>query len=230
MQWATTGVMALLMAVATAAPATTFFTSEAAFLAAGGTVLTFEGFNTARAGAAIQQYDGFTLAEQAGSSNSIQSSRNNNVFPAGLVEGLGYVFYDDNGNSRAVFTFAGTINAFGIYVASNFDGVPGATGNIAINGAFGNQSLELTANQPRFWGVIANMAFSTVTFLMPQEPIVAFDAVRHGTIVPEDPVPEPQSWALLLAGFALVGWASRRRRGAVTDEGDQKRLGRLGLD
>lgn len=202
----------LAMPAAPAAGVTQFFTDHASFLAAGGSGLNFEGFNDVRAAASIQNYDGFTLAEQAGSSNSIQSSRGNNVMPAALIEGSGYVFYDDNGNSRAVFTFAGPINAFGIFVASNFDGVAGAQGNIAINSSFGNQSLGLAANQPRFWGVIADVAFSAVTFVMPQEPIVAFDALRHGNILPADPVPEPRTWAMLLAGFALVGMAERWRR------------------
>jgi hypothetical protein len=129
------------------------------------------------------------------------------------------VFYDDNGNSRAVFNFADTINAFGIFVTSNFDGVADAQGDIAITGSFGSDTLGLTINQPRFWGVIADTAFSSLTFTMPLEPIVAFDALRHGTIVPPppppDPVPEPQSWALLLVGFVLVGFARRRRRAVV---------------
>lgn len=203
---------------APAAATTSFYTNEAAFLDAGGATLSFEGFNAPRAGAALQNYAGFTLGELAGSSNSIQSSRSNNVLPAGLVEGAGYVFYDDNGNSRAVFSFDGTINAFGIFVTSNFDGVPGAQGNMEITGGFGSDTLGLTINQPRFWGVIADAPFSTITFTMPLEPLVAFDALRHGTIVPPSPpaaVPEPQSWALLLLGFALVGFARRRRRAAA---------------
>lgn len=203
------------------AATTQFFTDQALFLAAGGASLNFEGFNDARFPAGVQSYTGFTLAEQGGSSNVVQSSRANNVMPAALVEGLGYVFYDDNGNSRAVFTFDGTINAFGIFVTSNFDGVAGAAGDITIAGTFGSEALRLTINQPRFWGVIAQTPFSTVTFDMALEPLVAFDALRHGTILPPPPpppvlpppaVPEPRSWAMLLAGFALVGMAGRRRR------------------
>jgi hypothetical protein len=207
--------LAVLLCALSAGPVaatTQFYTDQASFLAAGGASLTFEGFNDARGPAQIQNYNRFTLAEQGGSSNVVQSSRANNVMPAALVEGQGYVFYDDNGNSRAVFNFAGTINAFGIFVTSNFDGVPGAQGDMAIQGAFGNQSLTLSANQPRFWGVIADIAFSAVTFVMPQEPLVAFDSLHHGTIVPQEPVPEPRTWAMLLAGFALVGLAGRRRR------------------
>ena len=208
--------LALLMGTSAAMPATAatrIFADEASFLAAGGAELNFEGFNDARGPAANQIYNGFTLSEQGGSSNVVQSSRANHVLPAGLVEGLGYVFYDDNGNSRALFSFAGTINAFGIFVTSSFDGVPGATGDMAISGGFGTGLLPLTINQPRFWGIISETPFSTVTFTMPLEPLVAFDALRHGTILPPPlpAIPEPRSWAMLLAGFALVGIAGRQR-------------------
>lgn len=206
-------VAGLVLLAAPAAATARFFTDQSSFLAAGGDSLNFEGFNDARQPAANQAYAGFTLAEQGGSSNVVQSSRANNVLAAGLVEGLGYVFYDDNGNSRAVFGFAGTINAFGIFVTSSFDDVPGATGDMAISGDFGTELLRLTINQPRFWGVISETPFSAVTFTMPQQPLVAFDALRHGTILPPPPpaIPEPRSWAMLLAGFALVGLAGRRR-------------------
>lgn len=209
----------LALPAAPAAAVAQFFTDEAQFLAAGGAGLNFEGFNDRRAQSSIQAYTGFTLAEELGNSNSMLSSLGNNVMPSALVEGSGYVFYDDNGNSRAVFTFASPINAFGIFVASNFDAVAGAQGNIAIIGNFGtgagNQSLTLTINQPQFWGVIADTAFTTVTFNMPMEPIVAFDALRHGTIIPPVVVPEPDAWALLLAGFGLTGATMRRRRATV---------------
>jgi hypothetical protein len=99
--------------------------------------------------------------------------------------------------------------------------VADAQGDMAITGGFGSELLRLTINQPRFWGVITDTAFSTITFTMPLEPTVAFDAARFGTIVPPPPpalsaVPEPRSWALLLAGFAMVGLASRRSQQRIT--------------
>jgi hypothetical protein len=36
---------------------------------------------------------------------------------------------------------------------------------------------------------------------------------KHGNYVPPAAIPEPASWALLIAGFGLVGTALRRRRG-----------------
>lgn len=37
----------------------------------------------------------------------------------------------------------------------------------------------------------------------------------YGTLGAGSTIPEPQSWALLIAGFGLIGAAARRRRGAV---------------
>ena len=34
----------------------------------------------------------------------------------------------------------------------------------------------------------------------------------NGTIGFEEPIPEPATWAMMIAGFGLVGWAARRRR------------------
>jgi hypothetical protein len=41
------------------------------------------------------------------------------------------------------------------------------------------------------------------------------DGVRiafHGDSIVFAPVPEPETWAMLLAGLGLVGWMARRRR------------------
>ena len=132
------------------------------------------------------------------------------MLPAARVEGAGYAFYDDNGASTALFQFAGTINAFGLYVTSNFDGVPGASGSIAISGDFGSFGRALLPNQPAFWGIIAETSFSSVRLAMPLEPLVGIDAVQFGTLTPLPAVPEPRSWALLLAGFGMIGLARRQ--------------------
>jgi len=45
---------------------------------------------------------------------------------------------------------------------------------------------------------------------------VVFDDVTFGSATPGPGVPEPASWALMIAGFAMVGTAARRRRGIAT--------------
>ena len=41
---------------------------------------------------------------------------------------------------------------------------------------------------------------------------IVFDDITFGSAVPGDVIPEPASWAMLIAGFGLVGAAQRRRR------------------
>ncbi|MGL4543778.1 MAG: PEPxxWA-CTERM sorting domain-containing protein, partial [Polymorphobacter sp.] len=45
---------------------------------------------------------------------------------------------------------------------------------------------------------------------------VVFDDVTFGSATPGPGVPEPASWALMIAGFGLVGASLRRRRGFAT--------------
>lgn len=52
-------------------------------------------------------------------------------------------------------------------------------------------------------------------FLPPDGAPVNLDGPPDNAITAGTAVPEPASWALLLAGFALVGTRVRRRRGAA---------------
>lgn len=65
---------------------------------------------------------------------------------------------------------------------------------------------------------IANNATETLSFLaygnLPVPPFALLDGVTFSQ-EPVSNVPEPASWALLIAGFGLIGVAARRRRAAV---------------
>lgn len=43
---------------------------------------------------------------------------------------------------------------------------------------------------------------------------IVFDDITFGSAIPGGTVPEPASWALMIAGFSMVGAAARRRRTA----------------
>ena len=43
-----------------------------------------------------------------------------------------------------------------------------------------------------------------------------FDNITFGSDTPTPGIPEPASWAMLIAGFGLTGAIARRRRTAVT--------------
>ena len=59
------------------------------------------------------------------------------------------------------------------------------------------------------------MALDTQGFLSPLAGGTLRLAVQDGDLFLQFnplPVPEPQTWALLLGGLGMVGWAARRRR------------------
>jgi hypothetical protein len=62
--------------------------------------------------------------------------------------------------------------------------------------------------------VITTAGFYDVSFVFDTALVPAKDVVIDRVYVAG--VPEPGSWAMLIAGFGLIGAASRRRRGALT--------------
>jgi hypothetical protein len=92
---------------------------------------------------------------------------------------------------------------------------PSSTGGgIAIYTA-GGKTLYFGSGGEIFTGAITTPTFKTGTFAF-------FDAdnVQNGTLTISAPsvggVPEPASWAMLIAGFGLSGAAMRRRRAGAT--------------
>ena len=198
----------LLMAVCfllfTANPvpaAPVYFTDRAAFTAAAGGGLTFEGFEAAFAVAPSVTFAGFTVSETNGI-DALGQLRDFPALVAGITGGTGALVYDDNGASISTFfAFASPITAFGLDITAN----PGST--VTIGGSV-SYSLGLLTNQPAFWGVIDLAGIASITFDASGEPNVAFDSASYGGA----PIPEPAS--LFLLGTGLVGLARwRKRRG-----------------
>ncbi len=120
---------------------------------------------------------------------------------------------------------AGFSSGFSFYYASNssafinvYDGL-GGTGNVLAT-----LSLVTQANQncpPNATGFYCNWTPIGVSFAGVAKSIdfggganfVAYDNITFGSVTPG--VPEPASWAMLIAGFGLVGAAQRRRTSAV---------------
>jgi hypothetical protein len=79
------------------------------------------------------------------------------------------------------------------------------SGSTLINANFGNQNLDATNRRVTFFAggdqVITGLKFTSTG--------VAFEI---DDIAVAGVIPEPASWALMIAGFGLVGAAMRRQR------------------
>jgi hypothetical protein len=120
---------------------------------------------------------------------------------------------------------AGFTTGFSFYYSSNsnafirvYDGLNG-TGNVLATLALAQQAN--TGCAPGSTGFYCNWDPIGVSFAGTAKSIdfggganfVAYDDITFGRDTPG--IPEPQSWALLIAGFGLVGATMRRRRIAV---------------
>lgn len=166
---------------------------------------------------------GYTITSTDGSSRPIDSAYITSgdaigINPATPVAGSGLTF-----------TFATGVNAFGLeigdwatccypsslYIA--FDG--GATRLVATATQFSdNPGAAAGLGYLNFVGAIdTTNTFTSVTFYGDGigEYLVAGGTIRYSTLdigsVPETPVPEPETYAMLLAGLGLVGYSARRK-------------------
>jgi hypothetical protein len=106
-----------------------------------------------------------------------------------------------NHGSYFVFNSSALIGSNGLPVNENItlEGAQPSTGNLAI------YSINSTSNSSlSMWSYALN-SFSPGTWSLKQVPHVAG----------ESPIPEPQSYAMMLAGLGLIGFTLRRRRELV---------------
>ena len=201
----------VLLSAAPAWAAQTLYTTRALFSAAAGPGLAFESFETQRNGQTVV-YPPVSVSETNDSFNLIVHTSNNPTFTGATTNGSHSIwFIDFTGNSRATFTFAAPITAFGIDTA--FSQARTATFSGGVSGA-----LSLAANSPGFFGAISDTPFTSVVVdLSGSGTNVGFDALAFGIAAPPSaPVPEPAAWAIMIAGFGLVGAAMRSRNAART--------------
>ena len=125
------------------------------------------------------------------------------------------------GGKSETLTFAGTQNKFGLYWGSinSYNSVAFYSGNSATPflTLFGNTlnavpALGFNGDQS---GALTN-AYVTFTDLSFNKIVLAssgnsfeFDNISYGNV---GPVPEPSTWAMMLLGFAGLGFVYRRRR------------------
>lgn len=125
------------------------------------------------------------------------------------VATLSNVFNPDaSGPNTLTITLPSAVTAFGVNFAESI-------GSSAITIGVGNGSNTLysvspttTAYQKQFLGFVSDTAFNTITVTDTQpDGWFIFDVTTAVAAVPE-----PSSWAMLILGFAGVGFVAYRRR------------------
>jgi hypothetical protein len=115
-----------------------------------------------------------------------------------------------------------TLNAFtggvtaagGNFFGSDISGLF-AAGDITVSATDGSGTTTQTiigATQASFLGFVSTGALSSLTFVAVQ-PAATFLWPTLDNLVLATTVPEPQTYAMMLAGLGLVGFMARRRRG-----------------
>ena len=177
-----------------ATAAVTFYTSVNAFTAALGNSGTVENFDDR------VLVPGLTIASDNGS----------------IGGGTFNDRLESSNQVRTTFTFANGQNGFG----GLFDLTPGGAGlgiqiRLVGNGGLLNQEVPNGANG-QFFGFISDEAFDVVRFVGGTQAAngssetYTLDNLRFGALT-AGAVPEPATWAMMIAGFGLVGGAMRRR-------------------
>ncbi len=103
-------------------------------------------------------------------------------------------------------TSPGTTNFFSLH---NFDGLVSATAYGVTNNLLGSTQL--------FSGdlVLSYAGIARVHLLSLDNDPTTLDTLTFNEVTPVVGVPEPASWAMMIAGFGLIGAATRRRRAAA---------------
>jgi hypothetical protein len=165
---------------------------------------------------------GYTITSTDGSSRFIDTTYGINGDSIGINPAF------PAASSGLTFTFASGVNAFGLNIGDwatccypsalyiSFDG--GATRTVATaNSSNDNPGFVANLGYKNFVGAIDTTAtFNKVTFYGDGfgEYLVAGGTIRYATLAigSVSSVPEPETYAMLIAGLGLVGFITRRRK------------------
>lgn len=92
----------------------------------------------------------------------------------------------------------------------NFTVAIGVNGGALSQTFQGNQRFGIVADQ--------NEVITSILITTPSGGIGTFSQFRVTPVSVTAPIPEPGTWAMMLLGFGVLGFAMRRRRGKVSNE------------
>lgn len=195
--------------LASAGTAATFFTDAGAFNAAT-TGLTTGNFVGIAGTGSFTSLPSFTVAgvnfDNAGADFVIDGGFFNNGYFGSQP------YYSGQANVLTTISFAGT-SAFGI-VFGNYTSDGGALSFTLSDGSVFNASFPAQRGNTGFFGFTSATPITSISVNNQSGGANVFDVVSF-SVGAAGVVPEPESWALLIAGFGLTGAAMRRRRSAV---------------
>lgn len=201
-------------------PFTNSLAAQAAFLAAAApvsSVIKTETFESATVGAfSPVVLSDFTITTTAANFGAPYSGINNttlgtlygfNVTPGGEK----WYGFPDFVATHALLTFDKPLSSIGSWI-TGIQTLYSSQLTLELVGG-GSQTFNLPLNVnggAQFFGIVSDVAFTKVFFHQSNNPGYA-DAFGIDDISYGYAVPEPATWAMLIAGFGLVGAASRRR-------------------
>jgi hypothetical protein len=119
--------------------------------------------------------------------------------------------------SNAVLTFdsfsSGVYAVGGFIFSSNSDGGAFRRGSITVTATDADGTITRTkrfARTDNFFGFVSDSSLTSVTVSASSRGGSVFPTVNNLTLAAA--VPEPETYALLLSGLAIVGFIARRRR------------------
>lgn len=165
---------------------------------------TFNGYNfTSGAGDFVYYGTSVTLGALNYSINAGELfGINKNWAPDASYHTSNYLHVQNATPSTMTISLGGTTNAFSLKLGEYF----GTPSNFNVTLSNGDSFTVAGGSAYTFFGVVSTTAFSSVKISGPLYPSI--DNVSYGTITP---VPEPETYAMLLGGLALMGALARRR-------------------
>lgn len=193
------------------------FTNRAAFEAA----VTGEaniGFNVAGAGSATGHGSLLTLSGVTFSAEQIfQIDSAASAFSAGAAYSSDYLEWQGNSpQTLMTISFAAPVTAVGF----DFMEIYSISTQFTII-ADGITTVRTSGASPSFFGITSGSAFTSLSVSVPRANAAAangaaFPTLDNLTFVTSTVVPEPATWAMMIAGFGLAGAALRRRTASAT--------------